>query len=132
MKSNEKSIHSHPHPMITEIAFVATPVTNINRARAFYEGVLQLKPADVACDGHWIEYSIGTETFAITNINPEWTPSRQGTSVAFEVDDLDDVMSLLKAHGAGIVEDVFETPACRMALVLDPDGNTLAIHKRKP
>jgi predicted enzyme related to lactoylglutathione lyase len=117
--------------MITEIAFVATPVTNINRARAFYEGVLELKPTSVECDGQWIEYEIAGGTFAITNINPEWTPARQGTSVAFEVQDLDDVMSLLKAHGANIVADVFETPGCRIALVLDPDGNTLTIHKRK-
>jgi len=31
--------------MITEIAFTGTPVTDIKRAREFYEGVLGLKPA---------------------------------------------------------------------------------------
>ena len=30
--------------MITEIAFTGTPVTDMQRARAFYEGVLGLRP----------------------------------------------------------------------------------------
>ena len=117
--------------MITAIPFVACPVTNMHRARAFYEGVLQLKPASITCEGKWVEYAIGESTFVISNIAPDWTPSSQGTSVAFEVDDIYDVLSLLKAHGSDIFEDVFETPVCHMALVSDPDGNKLTIHKRK-
>ena len=117
--------------MITAIPFVACPVTNMHRARAFYEGLLQFKPANITCEGKWVEYEIGGATFAISNIDAAWTPSSQGTSVAFEVDDLDDLMSLLKAHGSDIFEDVFETPVCRMALVSDPDGNKLTLHKRK-
>jgi len=118
--------------MITEIAFVATPVTNIHRSRAFYEGVLGLKPTHLACEEKWVEYGIGSGTFAITCVSPDqWTPSPQGTSIAFEVDDLDDVLSLLKAHGAEISMDAFDTPVCRMAIVCDPDGNKIAIHKRK-
>ena len=118
--------------MITEIAFVATPVTNIHRSRAFYEGVLGLKPTHIACEDKWIEYDIGSGTFAISSMDPEqWTPSSQGTSIAFEVDDLDDLLSLLQAHGANIALDAFDTPVCRMAIISDPDGNKIAIHKRK-
>ena len=29
---------------VTEIAYTGTPVTNLERARAFYEGVLGLEP----------------------------------------------------------------------------------------
>lgn len=119
--------------MITEIAFVATPVTNIHRARAFYEGVLGLKPSHISCEERWIEYGIGSGTFAITNIAPEeWSPSNQGTTVAFEVADLDDVISLIKAaNGTTVIKDVIDTPVCRMAIVCDPDGNKITIHKRK-
>ena len=118
--------------MITEIAFVATPVTNIHRSRAFYEGVLGLKPTHIACEDKWIEYDIGSGTFAISSMDPEqWTPSSQGTSIAVEVDDLDDLLSLLQAHGANIALDAFDTPVCRMAIISDPDGNKIAIHKRK-
>jgi predicted enzyme related to lactoylglutathione lyase len=117
--------------MITEIAFVGTPVTDMQRARAFYEDLLELEPSHEACDGQWIEYDIAGGTFAITNIEPEWKPSGQGTTAAFEVDDLDATVARLKAKGAAIAMDIFETPVCRMALVSDPDGNKLTLHQRK-
>jgi predicted enzyme related to lactoylglutathione lyase len=117
--------------MITEIAFVGTPVTNLQRARAFYEGVLGLKVTHEAASGKWIEYDIGAGTFAITNMAPDWKPSPDGTSVAFEVDDLYVTMARLRQHGTHITFDVMDTPVCRMALVRDPDGNSVVIHKRK-
>jgi len=117
--------------MITEIAFVATPVTDIQRARAFYEEVLGLKPTHEACEGQWIEYDIGAGTFAISNMQPEWKPSEQGTTVGFEVDDMDATLAQLKAKGIVLLMGVFETPVCRMAIISDPDGNKVTIHKRK-
>lgn len=41
--------------MITEMAFTGTPVTDIQRARAFYEGVLGLRPAMESAGGQWVE-----------------------------------------------------------------------------
>lgn len=117
--------------MITEIAFVGTPVTDLQRARAFYEGVLGLKPTCEAAGGKWIEYDIGAGTFAITNMVPEWKPSSNGTCVAFEVHDIDATMTRLQQHNVKVVWDVTETPVCRMAVVHDPDGNAITIHKRK-
>lgn len=117
--------------MINEIAFVGTPVTDMQRAREFYEGALELKPTHEACDGQWVEYDIAGGTFAITNIEPEWKPSGQGTTVAFEVDDLDATIAGLKAKGISIDMGIFETPVCRMAIVSDPDGNKLTLHQRK-
>lgn len=51
-------------PRYKEIAFVAYPVTDIARARQFYEGVLNLKPnAPLESEQpHWIEYDIGSGT----------------------------------------------------------------------
>lgn len=117
--------------MIKEIAFTAVPVTDMQRARAFYEGSLGLKPTHDAGEGQWIEYEIGPGTLAITNIESEWKPSEQGTMVAFEVDDLDASVAGLKAGGVSIVMDIFETPVCRMAIVADPDGNKLTLHQHK-
>ena len=50
---------------IIEIAFIGTPVTDIKRARAFYEGVLGLKPTMESAGGMWVEYDIGNGTFGI-------------------------------------------------------------------
>ncbi len=38
--------------MITEIAFTGTPVTDIKRAREFYEDALGLKPTMESAGGH--------------------------------------------------------------------------------
>ena len=45
--------------------------------------------------------------------------------------DLDVFVAGLKAKGVKIVQDVFDTPVCRMAVVHDPDGNEFIIHKLK-
>ena len=69
-----------------EIAFVAYPVTDMARARKFYEGVLNLKPnAPVKSDTHWIEYDIGPGTLGIGS-SPKWLPSQDGASAALEVE----------------------------------------------
>jgi predicted enzyme related to lactoylglutathione lyase len=116
--------------MITEIAFTSIPVTDIERARAFYEGVLGLKKTMDSAGGKWIEYDIGAGTLGIGSY-PGWDPSSQGTCVAFEVDDLDAEMSRLKARGVTIHMDVMDTPVCRFGMICDPDGNKILIHKRK-
>ncbi len=48
-------------PRVTEIAFTGYPVSNIARARAFYEGIFQLKPANIYEHGDmaWIERAFG-------------------------------------------------------------------------
>jgi predicted enzyme related to lactoylglutathione lyase len=116
--------------MIKEIAFTGSSVTDIKRARGFYEDVLGLKLSEEMAGGKWIEYQVGSGTFAITNINPQ-TPSRLGTSIAFEVDDIDATVRELKQNGAKFLLDKSETPVCWIAIVWDPDGNKVVIHKRK-
>jgi predicted enzyme related to lactoylglutathione lyase len=101
------------------------------RARAFYEGVLGLKPTMEADGGLWMEYTIGHSTFGIGCFGDAWKPSSDGTCIAFEVDNLDAELSQIKAKGVLFAMDVAETPICRFALVYDPDGNKIMIHKRK-
>ncbi len=116
--------------MIAEIAFVGAPVTDLKRSRLFYEDVLGLKPTSEMGGGNWIEYDLGAATFAIGSY-PDWKPSEHGTLVAFEVDDLDAEMARLKSRGVTIVMDTMDTPVCRCAMISDPDGNRIMIHKRK-
>ncbi|PYI57896.1 MAG: glyoxalase, partial [Verrucomicrobia bacterium] len=117
---------------IKNIAFVGIPVTDMKRAREFYEGVLGLKIADEMMSGKWIEYAVGDETLAIANVGEQWTPSDQGTGAAFEVEDFDDAIKRLKDWHVRFAAEPFETPCCHMAVVQDPDGNKLIIHKLKP
>jgi len=115
----------------TKIAFTGIPVTDINRARAFYEGVLRLKPSADFSEGVWIEYDLGSDTLAIGSVGDQWKPSEEGTSVAIEVEDFEAAIKSLKEAKARLVAEDIESPVCRMAVVQDPDGNKIIIHKRK-
>ena len=118
---------------ITEIAFVGYPVTDMVRARKFYEGVLGLVQSSLFENGgkSWVEYDIGAGTLAVTNMSPEWTPSTMGPAAAFEVADFPESIRTLEAAGARFLIKPCESPVCWMAVVTDPDGNSLCIHKRK-
>jgi predicted enzyme related to lactoylglutathione lyase len=117
---------------IEGIGFVGIPVTDLKRARAFYEDVLGLKISDEMMGGKWIEYAVGEETLAIANISDTWKPSDQGAGPAFEVENFDEAIKRLKDRHVRFAAEPFETPCCHMAVVQDPDGNKLMIHKLKP
>jgi predicted enzyme related to lactoylglutathione lyase len=118
---------------VIEVAFTGYPVTDIARARAFYEGVLKLEASRTfeSPNGSWIEYDFGDSTFAIGNVSKEWKPSSDGPAIAFEVDDFDAAVEKIRANNVRIVADPFDNPSCRMTIISDPDGNTIIIHKRR-
>ncbi|NDV61949.1 VOC family protein [Puniceicoccales bacterium CK1056] len=118
---------------VQEIAFSCYPVTDIDRDRGFYEGLLGLKPTvDQAFEGgsHWIEYDIGPGTLALGK-TPGMEPGRTGCSVWLEVDNFDAAIDELKAAEVEFNFGPIETSVCHMALVHDPDGNLVGIHRRK-
>ena len=115
---------------IKNIAFVGIPVTDMKRARAFYEDVLGLQPDTEMTGEHWTEYSIGEGTLAIACVGEQWKPSNDGTSAALEVESLEDAIARLEERK--IAYDKVDSPVCRMAIIEDPDGNKLIIHKVKP
>ena len=117
---------------VQSLAFVGIPVTDIKRARAFYEGVLGLSVAEEMMGGQWVEYNLGNNTLAIANVGPQWIPSDQGTGAALEVDDFEGAVKWLKDQHVPFVVEAYESPCCRMAIIQDPDGNNIVIHKLKP
>ena len=122
----------HSKMKIKKIGFVGIPVTDLKRARTFYEGVLGLRVSEEMMGGKWIEYTVGEDTLAIANVGDRWAPSDQGTGAAFEVEDFDQAIQRLKDRHVPFAAEPFETPCCHMAVVQDPDGNKLMIHKLKP
>lgn len=128
-------MNASPSLKITEIAFTGYPVTDIPRARAFYAGVLHLKETSAfEHEGRsWIEYDIGPGTLAISNMSAEqWKPSPDGPCIALEVEDFDTALVELKAAQIKFLLEPMDSGVCRMAIIADPDGNSIAIHKRKP
>jgi len=116
--------------MIKEVAFVAIAVSDKERARKFYQETLELRPGMTAMEGAWVEYDLGATTIGV-GCWPGWDPSRDGTTVAFEVDDIDAAIATLKERGVTFDMEKTESPVCWMAQFRDPDGNKLLVHKRK-
>lgn len=117
--------------MITAIAFTVYPVRDMARARHFYEHVLGLRSTDNDRD-EWVEYDVGSGTFAVTTTEMGHRPGARGAVVGFEVDDLDGCVERLKGKAVPFVLDILETPVCRLAVIEDPDANRLTMHQRKP
>lgn len=121
---------------ITEIAFVGYAVTDIKRARHFYEDILGLKAASV-WEGEgmaFIEYVFGAKGEYAVCIGKGveiFKPGTQGGYAAFEVDDFDGAMKAVRDNKCKIVMEPYESSACHMAVVADPDGNLVMIHRRK-
>jgi len=118
---------------IKDIAFVGHPVTDVQRARNFYQQILGLKPAAVVDfkDGNWwIEYEFNQGTLAISNL---WPPSGNGgATTAFEVADIEAALAHLRSQGVTIANEMIDTPVCRLFGIQDPDGNDITIHQHKP
>ena len=107
-----------------DIAFVGIPVTDMKRARGFYEGVLGLQPDPEMTGEMWTEYPIGSGTLAVACIGDQWKPSDEGTSAAFEVESLEEAMTRLEERK--ITFDKVESPVCRMAVFRIPTATRLS------
>ena len=116
---------------IEKIEFTGTPVTEIKRARAFYEGVLGLKPMNEQLGGQLVEYRVGDGIFTVACLGTNFKPSSDGTFIAFEVTDLDEEIIRLKAEGVKFATEAIDLPTSRFAMIFDPDGNKIMIHKAK-
>lgn len=118
-----------------DLAFSCYPVTSIKRSRAFYEGVLGLKATEVWVKNDrygMIEYDIGPCTLAIGAGAENFAVGKGGATVAIEVRDFKKAIAHLKAKKCTFLVKPTETPICSMAAIVDPDGNKILIHKRKP
>ena len=117
---------------VIEIAFTCYPVTDLIRARQFYEETLGLKESRRFEEENmiWIEYDIGPGTLCITN-EQEWKPSPHGGAAALEVEDFNEAIKYLKDNSVTFLYEPMQAPMCSTAIISDPDGNSIGIHKRK-
>ncbi len=121
---------------ITEVATIRVPVTDQDRALAFYTGRLgftktrdfQARPGD-----RWIEVTPGgSTTLALSPASPAAHPGVD-TGIRLSTDDARADHAALKAAGVE-VEDLLEwgggVPP--MFVVHDPDGNRLVVVEQPP
>jgi predicted enzyme related to lactoylglutathione lyase len=84
-------------------------------------------------DNWWVEYDLpGGGCLALTNFTKENPSDTAVGTIAFEVEDLDQLMTDLKGKGVTFKSDVIHSPVCRMAVCLDSEGNSILLHQLKP
>ncbi len=117
--------------MVNSIAFTLYPVTDMARARRFYEDTLGLRMTRrEAREFEWVEYDLGGGTFALTDLTEGGAPSADaGGSIAFEVQNVDETVQQLRAKGVRVKLEPLSTPVCRLAVILDSEGNALTLHQ---
>ena len=116
---------------IKEVAFVCHTVSDIPRARKFYEGVLGLKHlmnAEFAPGVWWVEYDIAGTALAVTNAQP---PTPGGASLSLEVKGLDETREAIKAAGIEATFEVMDFPTCKIFGITTPDGYSVMFHEHK-
>lgn len=118
--------------MFKKVAFTMYPVKDYQRARTFYETTLGLKRGSSAPDGVWTEYDLpGGGCLALYCGNDIKPSTDAGGSVALEVEDLDALIARLKSEGVEFKDDNIVSPVCRMAVMVDSEGNAIILHQLK-
>jgi catechol 2,3-dioxygenase-like lactoylglutathione lyase family enzyme len=114
----------------------AAAVSDLGRAREFYEGPLGLRP--IGEDGdEAVRYACGDNT-VLTVYRSAYAGQTAATVAGFEVPDVSDAVTDLSSRGVtfeqydqpGIKTDergIFDPGPFRAAWFRDPDGNTFAI-----
>jgi catechol 2,3-dioxygenase-like lactoylglutathione lyase family enzyme len=112
------------------------PVIDMERARAFYEGKLGLRPGGLRADGKFV-YVVGGSVLALFP-KPEGTKADH-TAVSFQVADIGTSIASLKR--AGVVFEDYDFPglktidhvcvlgAEKAAWFKDTEGNYLCLHE---
>jgi predicted enzyme related to lactoylglutathione lyase len=116
--------------MVTRIAFTLYPVVDMARARKFYEEGLGLIASSDFVNGQWVEYEPGG-MFVLTTMAPARPAADAGGNIAFEVADVVALTESLRGSGVKVLQEVMDTPAFRMSVVLDPEGNAVTLCQQK-
>lgn len=120
--------------MITGMAFVAQPTRNLEAAKKFYGEVLGLAAGAVSPSGNWVEFTTPDgAVIALDGITPEMS-DKASVFLALESDDIRADFARMKAAGATVAREPWtntcpEGDVCHMAVLLDPDGNTVLLHQ---
>jgi catechol 2,3-dioxygenase-like lactoylglutathione lyase family enzyme len=119
---------------ITKVGVVCIPVSDQDRALAFYVDVLGLeKRADVPFGNgyRWVEVAPAGGDARIAIVPPpEGRPTgNMETGIGLETQDIDAVHAALKERGADVDDEVSRMgdPVPPLFWLRDPDGNTLMV-----
>ena len=110
--------------------FISVPVTDMERAKAFYRDTLGLDPVS---EGGFPEYQLGENVsvylIKMESIGSTFT-SPNTAGFALRVPDVAGARRELEAKGVMFDGETLDTGVCHMAFLRDPDGNAITLHRR--
>jgi predicted enzyme related to lactoylglutathione lyase len=114
---------------VERVDFLSIPTQDLERARRFYENVLDLQLDRETRVG--VEYTCGQVTLGV------WEPEKMGlpftpnaNEIALRVADVAAARAELEGKDVAFKGDILDTGVCHMAFFDDPDGNALMLHRR--
>jgi catechol 2,3-dioxygenase-like lactoylglutathione lyase family enzyme len=116
---------------ITRISVLSLPVSDQDRARDFYVGVLGLdllRDDPMGPGMRWVQVAPPGAATSITLVTWfETMPAGSAKGLVLETDDLDGDVARLRGRGVAIEGDVQEQPWGRFVTFDDPDGNGIVL-----
>ena len=109
------------------VDFVWIVAADVERSARFYRDVLELPETGIQ-DDDWREFQAGSVTLAVTPAHVGIRPPK--VLLALAVDDVDAALEEARARGILVLHEVRDTPACRNAMIADPEGNPIWLHQR--
>jgi len=108
--------------------FVLFYVSDMQKAIEFYRGFLGLSLEFYKEKWQWAEFNAGNVTLTLSGGRPA---NAGGGVIALAVTDLEAAAQEVAAKGIKVKRPLHELSTCWHLEILDPDGNTVILHKRK-
>lgn len=116
--------------LIESVQIVAVPVSDQDRARAFYEerlGLGVIADEEAGPGRRWLQVGFPGGGATLALVAGESVVPGSATGLVFECTDLDRCVELLRERGVTFPDGIREMPWARTALFSDPDGNELVL-----
>lgn len=114
----------------TAVDFVRYPVSDLERSVQFYRDELGLALEEHVEDFGWAEFAVPPTTLALDETESVDEPDGNAPAIAFAVDDVEAAVEDLRGEGVPVAMEPIETGVCDQAMVRDPDGNPVLLHRR--
>ena len=113
---------------VRAIDFVVVNVSDMERSKAFYRDTLGMEFPIWEDTANWHEFDSPPVAMALRV--DKHSPG-MNAAIALAVDDVAASVDELRAKGVTVLSDTREHGTCFTAMIQDPDGNLLLLHKRK-
>jgi predicted enzyme related to lactoylglutathione lyase/ketosteroid isomerase-like protein len=129
MKRNEACRSHESKVKIRGTDFVVYQVSDLAAAARFYRETLGLSQEVYSEEGQWAEFNCGNVTLSLHG-GMKLPEKIAGGRIALAVDDVFAACAELKSKGVRVVGEPVDYGVCCAVEILDPDGNTVILHRR--